>query len=41
MGRSGHIGKVTARGGQVKVLWMMFGHLREQELRTADVEIVG
>ncbi len=38
----GHTGKVTqSRRGGVTVLWMMFGHLREIELRVDDVEVVG
>ena len=37
----GHVGKVIKSDRrQVTVLWMMFGHLREQTLRTADVEVV-
>jgi hypothetical protein len=33
--------KVTSsRRGRVKVLLMMFGHLREQELYVADVRVI-
>jgi transcription antitermination factor NusG len=38
---SGRVGKVTSsRRGRVKVLLMMFGHLREQELYVADVKVI-
>jgi transcription antitermination factor NusG len=41
----GHLARVipakAPAPGYVTVLWMMFGHLREQTLRTADVEVVG
>jgi hypothetical protein len=37
-----HVGKVIRSDRRyVTVLWMMFGHLREQTLRTVDVEVVG
>jgi transcription antitermination factor NusG len=38
---SGRVGKVTSsRRGRVKVLLMMFGHLREQELYVVDVRVI-